>query len=215
MAPLTLLVALSSLAGCGDAKAPDKPTTAAVENNACADIHAPKPKDDGGGSKPKAPLDATKTNTITFKTSCGDFTVTLDVKNAPRGSASVASLARTGFYDNTVFHRIVPGFVIQGGDPTGSGSGGPGYQVVEAPPRTAKYTRGVVAMAKKPDEPAGTSGSQFFVVTAADAGLPPDYAIIGAVSTGMSTVKRIESLGSPSEQPSKPVVIRKAIFNAR
>jgi len=181
----------------------------------CADVQAPKPKADGGATKPTGRLDESKTNTVTFETSCGDFTVTLDVKDAPRGSASVASLVRAGFFDHTVFHRIVPGFVIQGGDPTGTGQGGPGYQIVEAPPAAAKYTRGVVAMAKKPDEPAGTSGSQFFVVTADDAGLPPDYAIIGTVTKGMSTVKRIESLGSPSEQPSRPVVITKATFSAR
>lgn len=217
LAPVVLTLALASLAACGDSEPTTSATTSstASDDSGCADVQAPAPKDDGGAKEPTAKLDAAKTNTVTLTTSCGDFTITLDVKNAPKGSASVASLARTGFYDHTIFHRIVPGFVIQGGDPTASGSGGPGYQIVEAPPSDATYTNGVVAMAKKPDEPAGTSGSQFFVVTADDAGLPPDYAVIGNVTKGMSTVKRIESLGTPSEQPSRPVVVTKATFSAK
>jgi cyclophilin family peptidyl-prolyl cis-trans isomerase len=130
----------------------------------------------------------------------------------------VAELRRLGFdpvFDDTVFHRIVPGFVIQGGDPTGTGTGGPGYKTVDAPPSDAAYTLGVVAMAKSADEPAGTSGSQFFVVTATDSGLPPDYAIVGKVTKGMDTVKRIEALGTASEQPSRPVVVEKATFSAK
>ena len=211
-----LVVALSSLAGCSDARPEGKATSAtAPDQSGCADVQAPEPKNDGGATKPKARLDAGKANTVTFATSCGAFTVTLDVKSAPNTAASVAALARRGFYDKTTFHRIVPGFVIQGGDPTGTGSGGPGYKTVDAPSGDAVYTRGVVAMAKTPDESPGTSGSQFFVVTADDAGLPPEYAIIGTVTKGMSTVKRIESLGTSSEQPSRPVVIKKATFSAK
>lgn len=160
-------------------------------------------------------LDPAKTNTVTFSTSCGAFTITLDAESARTTSASVAALARSGFYDDTTFHRIVPGFVIQGGDPTGTGSGGPGYSTVDKPASTAKYTSGVVAMAKAADDAPGTSGSQFFVVTAPDSGLPPDYAIVGKVTKGMDTVKRIEALGTASEQPSRPVVVRKATFDAR
>ncbi len=100
-----------------------------------------------------------------METSCGSFTIRLDQKTAPNTAASFASLTEKGFYDGTVFHRIVPGFVIQGGDPTGTGTGGPGYSVVDKPPENAKYTRGVVAMAKTGDEPPGTAGSQFYVVT--------------------------------------------------
>ena len=110
---------------------------------------------------------------------------------APATAASLVSLAKSGFYDNTIFHRIVPEFVIQGGDPTQSGSGGPGYTTVDAPPRDASYTKGVVAMAKSATEPAGTSGSQFFVVTGADIGLPPDYAVVGNVTSGIDVVERI------------------------
>jgi cyclophilin family peptidyl-prolyl cis-trans isomerase len=88
---------------------------------------------------------------------------------------------------------------VQAGDPEGTGSGpGPGYTVDEPPPSDAEYTRGVVAMAKSPVEPPGRSGSQFFVVTAADAGLPPDFAIVGEVTEGFDVVEAIETLGDPA-----------------
>ena len=128
---------------------------------------------------------------------------------APKTSASLVSLAEDGFYDGTRFHRVVPGFVIQGGDPTGTGTGGPGYKTVDAPPTSTQYTEGVVAMAKAGNEPPGTSGSQFFVVTAPDAGLPPDYAVVGTVTEGMETVSAIEALGTGDGPPSQPVVIEK------
>jgi cyclophilin family peptidyl-prolyl cis-trans isomerase len=220
IAHLALLAALSLVAGCSDTD-PDSDSNAgggsqaAADNGGCAQVEAPEPRDDGGATEPGTMLDPAKRNTVTFSTSCGAFTITLDAESARTTSASVAALARSGFYDNTTFHRIVPGFVIQGGDPTGTGSGGPGYSTVDKPASTAKYTSGVVAMAKAADEAPGTSGSQFFVVTAPDSGLPPDYAIVGKVTKGMDTVKRIEALGTPSEQPSRPVVIKKATFDAR
>ena len=102
------------------------------------------------------------------ETNKGAFTIELDRETAPCTSASFVSLANKGFFDGIKFHRIVPGFVIQGGDPTGQGTGGPGYSTVDVPPDDAKYTKGVVAMAKTQAEPAGTAGSQFFVVTAED-----------------------------------------------
>jgi peptidyl-prolyl cis-trans isomerase B (cyclophilin B) len=92
----------------------------------------------------------------------------------------------------------VPHFIVQGGDPLGTGRGGPGYSITEPPAGNATYRKGTVAMAKTPVEPAGRSGSQFFVVTAADAGLPPQYAILGEVTSGFDVVKRIGSLGDPA-----------------
>ena len=103
------------------------------------------------------------------------------MKDSPKTTASFASLVRKGFFDGLTFHRVVPGFVIQGGDPKGDGTGGPGYTTVDTP-RDAAYTSGVVAMAKTGAEPAGTSGSQFFVVTGDNASLPPDYAVLGKVT---------------------------------
>jgi cyclophilin family peptidyl-prolyl cis-trans isomerase len=211
------------VAGCGSgdssikskAKAATTPASAQpsgnppVGPNGCQQVSNPAPKPDGGGTKPKQPLDASKKWTLDVRTSCGIFTVTLDLKKAPNASASMVGLARSGFFDNTVFHRIVPGFVIQGGDPTGTGTGGSGYSTVDRPPPGTKYTKGVVAMAKTQSEPAGTAGSQFYVVTGADAGLPPDYAVIGTVTSGLSTAERIGRLGNQSEQPTQPVIIYK------
>jgi peptidyl-prolyl cis-trans isomerase B (cyclophilin B) len=215
LATLVALLAALALAACGDDDSASDDSAGGSETAAqreCATVEAPAPKRDGGASKPKAPLDPARTYDVAFQTSCGDFTVRLDVKGAPNTAASFAALARSGFYDDTVFHRIVPGFVIQGGDPTGTGTGGAGYKTVDEPPAEARYTRGVVSMAKTADEPPGTSGSQFYVVTGADAGLPPHYAIVGEVVEGMDTVQRIEGLGDPngSEQPLRPVVVRKA-----
>ena len=123
-------------------------------------------------------------------------------------ASSFAALVRRHFFDGTVFHRIVPHFVIQGGDPSGTGAGGPGYTVVEPPPGNSLYTEGVVAMAKAADEPRGAAGSQFFVVTATNAGLPPDYAILGVVTKGLKVVRRIGALGDPAtEKPTRRVVV--------
>ena len=175
----------------------------------CKRVDKPAAKDDGGQTKPSEPLAAGKTYALDFTTNCGSFTITLDLKSAPNTAASLVSLAKSGFFDDTIFHRIVPGFVIQGGDPTGTGSGGPGYSTVDPPPADGKYTYGTVAMAKTQTEPAGTAGSQFFVVTAPDAGLPPDYAIVGTVSKGLETVVRIGNLGNAAEQPTQTVKIEK------
>jgi cyclophilin family peptidyl-prolyl cis-trans isomerase len=208
--PLTILVLLCALvlAACGSddggSTQADIPSGAAAETTAeapepapsdsasgCNEVEQPKPKPDGGAKKPSEPLDDSKTWTLEFSTSCGDFTVTLD--------------ANSGFFRNTVFHRIVPGFVIQGGDPTGTGTGGPGYKTVDKPDPGTAYTKGVVAMAKGGPEAAGTAGSQFYVVTGEDTGLPPDYAVIGKVTKGQDVVDRIGKLGGPDEQPTQVV----------
>ncbi|HEX6713002.1 MAG TPA: peptidylprolyl isomerase [Thermoleophilaceae bacterium] len=173
----------------------------------CKAVAEPKPKPDGSLKKPSTKLDASKTWTATVKTNCGTFAFALDLKRAPNASASIAYLAGKKFFDGTVFHRIVPDFVIQGGDPTGKGSGGPGYSTVDKPPSNASYKKGVVAMAKTGAEPAGTAGSQFYIVTGADAGLPPDYAIVGKVTKGLDVVERIGKLGDQSEQPTTTVEI--------
>jgi cyclophilin family peptidyl-prolyl cis-trans isomerase len=163
----------------------------------------------GGGKEATASgeLDPSTTYRLVLETNKGSFTIELDQKLAPNTVKSLVKLAKDGFFDGTKFHRVVPGFVIQGGDPTGTGTGGPGYSTVDAPPSDAAYTRGVVAMAKTPTEPPGTAGSQFFVVTGEDIGLPPEYAIVGKVTDGMKTVDAIEALGTGDGPPSTPVVI--------
>jgi cyclophilin family peptidyl-prolyl cis-trans isomerase len=186
-------LALLALAGCGGHKQP----AAATSTSGCTTLSQPKP---GPRTEPKPTqkLDASKTYAVVFKTNCGSFTVALSPKISPAATASFVSLVRKGFFDRTVFHRIIPGFVVQGGDPTASGSGGPGYSTVDPPPASTRYTLGVVAMAKTSAEKPGTAGSQFFVVTAKDAQLPPDYAVIGTVAKGLAAVRRIEKLGDPS-----------------
>jgi peptidyl-prolyl cis-trans isomerase B (cyclophilin B) len=202
-APTVLCIVLA-LAGCGGGGDGGGTTTA----TGCEQVDAPAKSEVETVAPPSGTLDPTKTWKLTFETSCGNFTVELDLRLAPETTASLVHLAREGFYDDTVFHRIVPGFVIQGGDPTQSGQGGPGYATLDVPPRTVRYTKGVVAMAKSGIEPPGTSGSQFFVVTAEDAGLPPEYAVVGEVTEGLDVVERIGKLGDANEEPTQPVVIR-------
>jgi peptidyl-prolyl cis-trans isomerase B (cyclophilin B) len=155
-----------------------------------------------------------ETLTAVVETNQGAFSIALATSDSPRTVGSFVCLAKQGFYDGLTFHRVVSDFVVQGGDPAGDGTGGPGYSVDEKPPRDMEYTEGTVAMAKTAAEPIGRSGSQFFVVTAADAGLPPEYAVLGAVSEGEDAIDRIESLADPGlgpggGKPLEPVVIER------
>jgi cyclophilin family peptidyl-prolyl cis-trans isomerase len=153
---------------------------------------------------------------VSLITNCGPIAIQLDVKQAPKTSASFAYLVRRGFYDKLTFHRVAAGFVIQGGDPDGDGSGGPGYTVVEPPPAGVRYTRGIVAMAKTGADPAGASGSQFFIVTASEAPLPAQYALVGKVVGGLASVDSISALPTSPPQdgsPTSPVVISRATLS--
>jgi cyclophilin family peptidyl-prolyl cis-trans isomerase len=202
----SLLAAALLLAACGDDESTTE-TTSTTAVGECQDVEAPPAKNDKF-KKPEQVLERGEPATASVETSCGTFAITLDTENSPKTANSFAFLAEQGFYDGTVFHRIAPGFVIQGGDPTGTGSGGPGYTVTEPPPQDTTYANGLVAMAKTAVEPPGASGSQFFVVTApADAGLPPDYAVLGEVTEGDEVVKAIGRLGDPTEQPTQVVTI--------
>lgn len=183
-------------------------STSAESANGCKQVEAPPAKK----VQLKAPPQTVKPGeelTAVVQTSCGTFEIALDTKQAPKTANSFAYLAEEGFYDNLDFHRIVPEFVIQGGDPLGNGTGGPGYKVVEKPPANLAYTKGIVAMAKSSAEPPGTSGSQFYVVTGADAGLPPEYALVGKVDKGLDVVEKIGKLGTASEKPKQTVLIEK------
>jgi peptidyl-prolyl cis-trans isomerase B (cyclophilin B) len=198
------------LAGCGGGKSNNATSTDA---NGCTPA-SPPPAKARTEPKPTKPLDPAKTYDVRFQTNCGSFTIRLAVKTSPATTASFASLVQKGFFDGTVFHRIVPGFVIQGGDPTRTGQGGPGYTTVDPPPASTRYTLGVVAMAKTGAQPPGTSGSQFFVVTAQDAQLTPDYAVLGAVAGGKDTVARIGKLGDAgTEEPTETVEIEHATLD--
>ncbi len=209
--PIVLLLAgcgssgsSSSAAGAG-ASATSSATTSSSASassgtaaSSCKTVPVPRPKGPQHLTAPTVRLDPSKTYTVTVATNCGAFAFTLDVKTAPKTSASFYSLVKQGFYDGLTFHRVAAGFVIQGGDPLGNGSGGPGYTVVEPPPHATQYLQGDVAMAKTATDPSGASGSQFFVVTAqnatASAGLTPDYALAGKVVSGLAVVLRIGAL---------------------
>jgi cyclophilin family peptidyl-prolyl cis-trans isomerase len=171
-------------------------------------VSVPAPKGPQHLKAPSLRLDPRRTYTVTVQTNCGSFAFALDVKDSPKTSASFYYLARRGFFDGLTFHRVAAGFVIQGGDPNGDGSGGPGYQVVEPPPRGIHYVRGDLAMAKTQSDPPGASGSQFFVVTGADvtasAGLTPDYALLGKVVRGQQVVDAIGALPTNPPQDGQP-----------
>jgi peptidyl-prolyl cis-trans isomerase B (cyclophilin B) len=221
--PRTLVVlaaclALAGVSGCGtdeggQAATPTATTTpedtGGEQQTGCATARQP-PAKHVRLPKPDAQLDPSKTYVATVSTNCGEFQITLDAERAPKTAGSFKYLADNGFYDGTTFHRIVPGFVIQGGDPLGTGTGGPGFSVVERPPRNLAYTRGVVAMAKTELERPGTSGSQFFIVTGEDASLPPDYALVGTVTSGEDVVGRIAFVPRRADDhPVDPIVIQK------
>jgi peptidyl-prolyl cis-trans isomerase B (cyclophilin B) len=212
---LAAVVAVVALTACGGKKEPASlgttNATTTVDSDGCHPIKTPTPGK-RHAPKPTTALDASKTYDVTLVTNCGSFTIRLDVKDSPKTTASFVSLVRRHYFLNTIFHRIIPGFVIQGGDPTGTGAEGPGYTTVEAPPASTKYTEGVVAMAKTEAEAAGTAGSQFFVVIGPDAAsLTPDYALLGNVTDGLDVAKRIGNFGDPNTgQPLRLVVIEKA-----
>jgi cyclophilin family peptidyl-prolyl cis-trans isomerase len=181
-------------------------STAQASASGCKQVEAPKPKH-VSFSGPKQTVQKGEKLTAVVETSCGTFDIALDTTRAPKTVNSFAFLSDEGFYDNLTFHRVAPEFVIQGGDPLGTGTGGPGYSVDEKPPANLAYTKGIVAMAKSSAEPPGRSGSQFFVVLSADAGLPPEYALVGKVDKGFDVVERIGKLGTPAEKPKQTVLI--------
>ncbi len=158
---------------------------------------------------PAMTIDPVKTYTAAIDTSCGTIELTLDVANAPVATNNFVFLAREGFYDGTTWHRVVSDFVIQGGDPEGTGSGGPGYEVTGETP-TDGYPVGSVAAAKTGDAAPGSFGSQFFIVTGAQgANLSNDYARFGTVSDGLDVAQKIESYEDPTvpESPSETLYI--------
>jgi cyclophilin family peptidyl-prolyl cis-trans isomerase len=179
----------------------------------CTAVPAPEPAADPNATRSKRKLDPAKVWFATIRTNCGTIKLRLAVGRAPKTTSAWAGLARAKFFDGLTFHRIAkPGgndFVIQGGDPEGTGNGGPGYSVVEAPPKGTTYHRYDVAMAKTQTDPPGSSGSQFFIVTATDAGLPPEYAVLGKVVGDKAAVRRIAAVPTDpaTEAPLDPVVM--------
>ena len=228
-----VLVAACVLIACGNDKEPPGRESAPPQTTAstattevpvvaprrtkdgCAPVAAFVPRPEQRLSRPRRKLDRSLRQSAKLRTNCGTIRITLDVREFPKTVRSFMRLARAGFYDGLSFHRIAkPGgndFVIQGGDPAGEGVGGPGYSVVERPPSGVRYPVGTVAMAKAADEKAGTSGSQFFIVTGKGAALDPVYAIVGRVTKGLGVVRRIAAVPADpvTETPIDPVIIKK------
>ena len=170
-------------------------------------------------SQPVMTIDRTKTYTATFSTSCGSFTATLDAKNAPKGVNNFVFLAKQHFYDALGWSRAAKDFVIQGGDPSGSGDGDAGYSLITETPKNG-YPLGTLAWAKKSTDPSGSAGSQFFVVTGtgpASAALNQktngsyQYGAFGKVTSGLANAQKIMSLAPVSGDglPTKPMYIFK------
>jgi cyclophilin family peptidyl-prolyl cis-trans isomerase len=193
----------------GDSSSESKTTASKNGKAVCQEVEQPEPREE---SLPKPKMTTKKGEKVTavVETSCGTFDIELATSEAPTIANNFAYLAEEGFYDELTFHRIVPEFVIQGGDPEGTGTGGPGYQVVEAPPKNLKYTLGTVAMAKAETDPPGAAASQFYIVTGPQGEtLPAEYALAGHVTKGLNVVEAIGELGGPEEKPTQPVVIEK------
>ncbi|WP_370890249.1 peptidylprolyl isomerase [Janibacter sp. GXQ6167] len=145
-------------------------------------------------------IDPAKTYTATMTTDAGEVTIDLDAKKAPTTVNNFVYLARYKFYDGVTFHRVIPGFMIQGGDPEGTGAGGPGYTITDELPEEGAYQEGSLAMANTGAPNSG--GSQFFIVTGpAGVNLPAQYTLFGQVTGGMDVVKAIEADGSDGGAP--------------
>ena len=193
--PLVILFVILQITNSGDSSNSSSATT----KNGCSTKVPPKPTTTTTRAAPAMVIDPTKGYLAMMKTSCGTIFITLDPKTAPKSVNSFVSLAQSGFYDGTLFHRIVTDFVDQGGDPTGTGTGGPGYTLPDEPP-AAGYKAGSVAMA---NAGSGTTGSQFFLVVS-DSGAqqlgaapPYKYSALGTMdAASLKVAKKINSFGS-------------------
>ena len=221
IAALALAVAVAACSSTGGASTPPAaesvaPASAAPESvapgsPAGSPARRRRPRSPAAeGSCPTAPpepLPAGETREVTIETDQGDIVIEVEADLGPLAAGNFVALAECGFYDGIVFHRILPGFVIQGGDPTGTGSGGPGYEFPNDPV-AVPYERGVVAMANAGRD---TNGSQFFIVLD-DAGLPPDYSVFGRVTSGMEIADEIAagpSTGGQAGQALEPVTMNR------
>jgi cyclophilin family peptidyl-prolyl cis-trans isomerase len=212
--PLVLLLFGLSIglvaAGCGSSSS-TKASTPHPGADGC-DHSKPAAASATRGSYTKADtvLKAGQRARIDMVTSCGTLTIQLDTDTSNPIPNSIAFLVGKKFYDGLKFHRIIPDFVLQGGDPKGNGTGGPGYTVVGKVPAGYHYKLGDIAMAKTQTDPSGSAGSQFFVISGAQGvGLPTDYGLLGhaADKASLATITRIASFATQSSIPSKPIYI--------
>jgi cyclophilin family peptidyl-prolyl cis-trans isomerase len=177
--------------------------SAAPKGPSCPKADGSSPKTTTFSAAPPMCIDPSKAYTATMQTSQGGpITIAFDPKQAPKTVNNFVFLARYHFYDGLTFHRIVPDFVIQGGDPQGNGSGGPGYKFADELPKAGQYKIGSLAMA---NSGANTNGSQFFIITGQQGvQLPPQYSLFGQVTSGMDIVNKIAALAVPGAANGEP-----------
>jgi cyclophilin family peptidyl-prolyl cis-trans isomerase len=199
------------------------PTTVATNTKGCDTTKPPSSAKDQSQSAPAMKINPAKTYTAVISTSCGDMKVDLDAKNSPKGVNNFVFLARQGFFDGLSWHRVAKDFVIQGGDPKGDGTGGPGYSTVTELPKDG-YPLGTLAYAKTSDAPAGSAGSQFFIVTSdRPASLEQktngsyQYGAFGRVVSGLPVLEKLASFAPASGDgaPTQPIYIKKVTITEK
>ena len=192
------IAAIPVLAGCGSS---DSSTSTAAAETAASSAGTKS-----WSTQPPMTINKNATYTATMKTSKGDITIKLDPKQAPKTVNNFVFLSKQGYYDGLTFHRVIDGFMIQGGDPTGTGSGGPGYQFEDELPAAGEYKIGSVAMANAGPN---TNGSQFFIVTGPNGvSLPPSYSLFGQVTSGQDVAEAISQVPTDTaDAPTEPVTI--------
>jgi len=165
------------------------------------------PKKQKFDAAPEMGIDPSKRYTATMETSMGTLVIALDPIAAPITVNNFVFLAAQHYYDGVIFHRIIQGFVCQGGDPDGNGRGGPGYKFVDELPKAGKYQIGSLAMANAGPN---TNGSQFFLISGpSGVGLPPAYSLFGQVVKGLDIVEMMQNVPTgPGDRPKDDVVIR-------
>ena len=200
IAAAAALITAPVLAGCGSS---DSTSTSAA--TAGADRAAAAKS---WSSAPPMAIDENATYTAVLRTSEGNISIALDPKQAPTTVNNFVFLSKEGFYDGLTFHRVIPDFVIQGGDPDGNGTGGPGYSFADELPKAGAYKLGSVAMANSGPN---TNGSQFFIITGQQGvQLPPNYSLFGQVTKGLDVAEKISTMAAPgTETPDPPVTIEK------
>jgi len=198
------LVAVPLIAGCGSSDSTSTAAGTAAEAGTAKTWSSP----------PAMTIDKNATYTADLTTSEGDIQIALDPTQAPKTVNNFVFLAKQGFYNGTTFHRVIPDFVIQGGDPEGTGQGGPGYQFADELPKAGQYAIGSVAMANAGPN---TNGSQFFIITGQQgAALPPNYSLFGKVTQGQDIADKISTMAAPgTETPDPPVTIEKVTITEK
>jgi peptidyl-prolyl cis-trans isomerase B (cyclophilin B) len=207
--PILVIGIVLSVTSGGDSGNSTKDASSAA---GCKDVKAPAPKDASFPSPPAMTIQPNLVYDATIETTCGTIEMSLFGQQYPISANNFVFLAQQGFYDDLAFVRAAKGFVVQAGSPTQSNDGGPGYTVQgEVPTATPAYPKGTVAWAKTGAEPAGTIGSQFFIVTGDATQLPAEYAVLGTVTKGLDIAKKIEKLAPASGDgpPTRPVVMKR------